>query len=639
MVDVVGCKKSHLLPVFLAVTGLAACSSDGRGQVFSSGDTGVMDDGASADDDGTADGGFDPCGQCEDDGFVTCDAQGVPNDTVPCGDQICVTGVGCVDCSPGGMACKDNGVVMCNDDGTLGDDVIEQCDTSMGEVCSNGVCADACQVAEETPSNVGCVFWAADLPNVREPSLGAKTPWGVALANASDLTATVVIERNFAAVGEPENLVVVGTETVPPKGLKTIELPRAEVTGWEPGDPDPGDPEPTITAKTNNAFRITTNAPIVVYQFNSFTNEFSTDASLLLPQNGLGKIHRVISYPSSKPIEVIPLPATPDYSFVTIIGVEDGTQVSFRPTAPTLSDMKSIPVGMPGDTITVNLDKWQTVNFGGEGIDNDLTGSVVESSKPVAVFTGTEGSVAPALGLGEPHPPGDEDMGSCCVDHLEEQVFPAESLGSDFVITRSPPRSMLSIKEPDEYRVLAVAEPATVTTNLPPPNDSFTIQPGDSFDFYTDVDFVAQSTAPVQIAQILLSQDYTLDGIGDPALTIFPPAEQWREVYVFLTPPTWQRNYFVIARPKGGSGGGDQPGTGDIKLDGGALPQSCVYTDIGELEGVTYESIRCPVDEGQHVLESDIDFGLTAYGYGSAGSYAYAGGADVRPIYTVPPVP
>jgi hypothetical protein len=31
-------------------------------------------------------------------------------------------------------------------------------------------------------------------------------------------------------------------------------------------------------------------------------------------------------------------------------------------------------------------------------------------------------------------------------------------------------------------------------------------------------------------------------------------------------------------------------------------------------------------------------FGVTAYGYGNAGSYAFTGGADVKPIYVPPPL-
>ena len=39
-----------------------------------------------------------------------------------------------------------------------------------------------------------------------------------------------------------------------------------------------------------------------------------------------------------------------------------------------------------------------------------------------------------------------------------------------------------------------------------------------------------------------------------------------------------------------------------------------------------------------HSLTGDKPFGIVAYGYGSAGSYAFAGGADVKHIYDPPPI-
>ena len=54
------------------------------------------------------------------------------------------------------------------------------------------------------------------------------------------------------------------------------------------------------------------------------------------------------------------------------------------------------------------------------------------------------------------------------------------------------------------------------------------------------------------------------------------------------------------------------------------------------VDGKDYESRRCPVSEGVHVLKGTTPFGVVAYGYGPAGSYAFPGGADVEPIY-VPP--
>jgi hypothetical protein len=37
-------------------------------------------------------------------------------------------------------------------------------------------------------------------------------------------------------------------------------------------------------------------------------------------------------------------------------------------------------------------------------------------------------------------------------------------------------------------------------------------------------------------------------------------------------------------------------------------------------------------------LTGDKPFGVTAYGYGAAGSYAFVGGSNVKKIYVPPPI-
>src|SRR5690606_23582108 len=165
---------------------------------------------------------------------------------------------------------------------------------------------------------------------------------------------------------------------------------------------------------------------------------------------------------------------------------------------------------------------------------------------------------------------------------------------------------------------------------LAPPHDSFTLQPGEMYETWTQTDIVVESTTPIMVAQILVSQAFTLAYIGDPALTYFPAVDQYRDRYVFLTPPTWAQNYFVIATPY--EFGGDGPSMGSFPANGGPLPSACVQEVAGTVDTVEYWSITCPITEGAHLLQGDTNFGLTAYGYGPAGSYAYTGGADVKPI-------
>ena len=118
-------------------------------------------------------------------------------------------------------------------------------------------------------------------------------------------------------------------------------------------------------------------------------------------------------------------------------------------------------------------------------------------------------------------------------------------------------------------------------------------------------------------------------------MTIFPAIEQYRDDYIFLMPPTWVHNYMVIMAPLGT----------EFALDGQALPSTCTKELAGTIDGTDFEVTTCELDEGVHNIASvalkgeGTPFGLAAYGYGAAGSYAYAGGADVEAIYDPPAIP
>ncbi len=130
------------------------------------------------------------------------------------------------------------------------------------------------------------------------------------------------------------------------------------------------------------------------------------------------------------------------------------------------------------------------------------------------------------------------------------------------------------------------------------------------------------------VGQILVSQGWLNNALtGDPSLTIFPALEQFRNNYVILTPPSWTSNFVVISTPIGNA----------VTIDG-ATTDGCVINQVGSLADVEYESRRCPVGDGVHRIKGEKPFGIAAYGYGSAGSYAFIGGADVRRIYEVPEI-
>lgn len=561
------------------------------------------------------------CGFCVGALYTPCDAAGAPGTATECAaDKVCVPKLGCLACAPGTDTCIGNAVHACSPDGTPGAK-IKDCDLAKAERCVAGKCMNACDAVAASPSNVGCEFWAVDLDNAKNAfDDAANKDWGLVLSNAGESTATVTIERNDALPGQPLKLVVERTLTIKKDELATVLLKPREVDGSEKGlNEGPG------TFLSSKAMRVTSSSPLVVYQFNAFEPTFSNDASLLLPRNGLGKIHRVLNYPTSKPIAP-GFESAKDHAFVTVVGTVPGTKVHVVLGTNVVAGGPVTAPKKKGESVDVTLGPFDVLNLESDGLPGDMTGTIVEASAPVAVFTGTEASGAP-MNMSVPKYPG-WDGGSCCVDHLEEQVFPVTAMGKKFVITRSPIRSTSGWREPDELRFLGIAEKATVKTTLPPPFDNFTLEPGELKETWTDKDIIVESSAPVAIGQILVSQQY-VDGpyTGDPSLTIFPPVEQYRQNYLFLVPPKWSTNHVVISAPVGA----------DIKLDG-AVPAGCVGEAAGTLDGTAYESRRCPVAAGARRLVGDKPFGVTAYGYGFAGSYAFTGGADVKPIYTPPPL-
>lgn len=486
-----------------------------------------------------------------------------------------------------------------------------------------------------TESNAGCEFWAVDLDLDDLPTDPASAPWALVLASASDEPAKARIERNDAPPGAPLSLATVWEGTVAVNDLAEVKMPTREVDcGSKPNDHKaPG------TCLSSNAFRVRSTAPIVVYQFNNVVHNFATDASLLLPTPVLGKTYRTIGWGSGSPF---PSPvAHVQRAYVTIVGTEPGTTVSVSP-AWRLRGNGPIAATPKGGVLTMTIGPFDVLNLEGDDATiaectgpksltppycSDLTGTIVQASRPVAVFSGTESS-----GVAHPDapkPPSWSEESGCCKQHLEEQLPPLHAAGRHFVVTRSPVRSTNgTYEEPDVLRFVGAAEPSHVTTTLPAPLDSFDLAPGAIVDTWTNKDVVVSASHPILVAQFLVIQDY-VEGThrGDPSFTVIPPVEQSRDRYVFLSPPGWDESWVVVNAPKGT----------DVTIDGKA-PSKCIVKDAGLLEGKTYEARRCPLAPGVHRLNGNGAFGIMAYGYGSADAYAFAGGTFVKRIYDPPPL-
>ncbi len=599
---------------------------------------------------------------------------------------LCNPERGCIACSPGDTRCKtcsedepgcsEDIVQACNEDGTAWQDV-EQCDLEMkGEVCSQARCAKACEVAKELRGYVGCEFFAADLDNaaLSDMNNASAQQYAVAVANPNRVAVEVKVELNEATYGSAMNIKEVEKRRVAPGDLEVFRLPRREVDGSSARGLNDG----THTAVTSNAYKITSVLPITAYQFNPLenVNVFSNDASLLYPISAIGSTYTIVGWPqtignSDNPEQDFDNTSNDDdlRAFLTIIGTQSATKVDVRLGADIvrLVGAGPVPASGPGDSFSLDIGPFDVINLETEGFNADFTGTIVQASNPVSVFVGSEASDVPMFGTYAKR--------QCCADHLEEQLLPDTSAGTEYLVARMPQRTKVlneaatagsgvlaaETDEPEWVRVVAIAGRTRVQTTLDSPYDDFTLEAGGDRTLRANRDVVIRADGPIHVLQALGSQG--VSGIarqypgGDPSIIAVPPLAQYRRDYIFLTPDKYLFDFVTIIAPRDAR----------IRFDGGDLPERCVTSDIAGFESdeppppttdgmngngpvasteIRWVAHRCqlafpqitegdnPVikpgeqHDGVHTVVSDREVAILVYGFDRFVSYAYVGGLD-----------
>lgn len=595
-------------------------------------------------------------------GFQQCHEDGSFDPAVACGaGEICDPTHGCVVCVPGELYCdgpSDNDVHRCNSAGT-GGTLVEACAADL--VCSDGACKTPCEAALDRPSNVGCDFWAVDLDN-ESSNLGgvandaAAQPFAIVVANNNDFPITVTVTRNAARVGQPIDEQVVLAANVGPRVSQRIDLPQREVDGAMGQNGTYAANSGSGTFVSPHAYHVVTSGPAVVYQFNPIVQQFSTDASTLIPIQALGTDYIGVGFQTANPcgISQFPQPSIPDHGAIAIVAPHDGTTVTVTPSHPLLASSgdSGFPIAETpaGGTLTFTMGRYTVVNLETKqpigdiatcanavnaGQDGDLTGTYVKADKPIVVFMANERGLGFGGAQNIDYPPGwDPQNGDdiCCTEHLEEQLLPVTALGREFAVARSPIRSTHATwVEQDIFRVVGSADGTTVTTNLPAPHDRITLNAREERTFMANRGFALSADKAVQVAQYLVPQHFVKEGyIGDPSQLTIPAAEQHRKDYVFLVPATWQKSYAVFAKPLAAR----------LEIDGRPLDGvefgDCARGPIGTVAGTDYEQVTCLLAAGRHRATGDLPFGLSVFGYHSVGAYSFVGGSDVKlinPIY------
>ena len=487
-------------------------------------------------------------------------------------------------CEAGTQRCDGSDVVVCDEDGES-ESFVGPCEFG----CDAGRCIDPCTDGRDY---LGCMFWAADLDNIGPDASAAQ--FAVTISNASSDPVDVEIAR-----GDGE---VVRTLTIATDSVETVLLDRQDVDD---------------SALTSNTYRISSGTPVTVHQFNPMNNAdvSSNDASLLLPSTSVGTEYIVIGWPS--------IVADADLrAYVAIINPNpEPTEVTVTSPIATLPGpgVVALRAGVPQ---AFTLEEGQILSL----ITNDLshsglTGMEIVGTQPIVVFSGHECANVPS------------DNNFC--DHLEQQLLPVDTWGTEFVGAKFQPRGT----EPDVWRVVA-AERSTMITTSPsiPGINGITLHRGEMREFVTTSDFVLSASGPVQLAQFMVGSAYPgalggcdlvsadpitsgcaiprtcefESGIGDPAFLLNVPTAQFRNEYIVLTPERYEEDYLTLVSPAGTT----------ITLDGRAITDP--PTRLG-----AWEIRRISAADGPHRLAGDNEFGLYAYGYDCDVSYAYPGGLNL----------
>jgi hypothetical protein len=438
--------------------------------------------------------------------------------------------------------------------------------------------------------------------------------------------------------------------TVPAGSLQKVYLPWVTDLKGPQAPPSAG----TVLAQ-QSAYHLVSSVPVVVYQFNPLEFKaaggptgknwstcqkaspiapdcysYSNDASLLLPSTAMTGTYRVMGPAgwSRHPVDLLTGKVEMDQpvedltpSVFAVTGTQDDTNVTVKLGAK--ADViagNGISAQSPGGTLTFKLAAGDVALVTtSPGRDHDVSGSLLTADKPVQVITGTACSDMPF------------DVSAC--DHLEETVFPAETLGKHYVVNRPTGPSQNDVAQ--VVRFYGNVDGTTLDYKPSAPDGCpTTLAAGEVAECTTpvDSDFEVSGSSEFAVGMYMLGGTIVDPNFnpklqqpqGDPSQSFAVTVEQYRKRYVFLAPADYNTNYVDIVGPASTT----------LTLDG-----QDVSSEFKPISGTEWYLARVklgPGKQGTHVLEATQPIGIQVLGYGDNTSYQYPGGLNLGQIAPAP---
>ncbi len=494
-----------------------------------------------------------------------------------------------------------------------------------------------CGEAASAKSYIGCDYW---------PTVVANNVWNifdfaVVVANAGEDPATVTVD---GPGGTHE------TATVAPNSLAKIYLPWVDALKGAEADSCGAAVGFTKSVKvTGGAFHLVSSVPVTVYQFNALEYKgeggkpgkswsscpgnsdcpssgapngcfsFSNDASLLLPSTAMTGNYRVTAHhgwTASDPL-FGNTPVTGAYFAIT--ATVDNTNVTVKASSKgAILSGTGIAAIAAGGTGTFKLNAGDVIELvGGSKNTDDLGGALVTADNPVQVITGVPCIQTP--------------IGQQACDHIEESVFPAETLGKHYFVTvpTGPKGNVVG----HVVRLYGNVDGTALTyAGAKPAGAPATLNAGQVADLaVVSKDFEVTGDHEFAVGSFMLA-GALLDPSagagkeeGDPSQSNFAAVEQFRKRYIFLSPSDYDLSYVDIVHPDGTT----------LTLDGADV--SSAAKPISGGFSIARVKLGPGKDGGAHVLQASKPVGIQVMGYGLYTSYQYPGGLDLVAI-APPPV-
>lgn len=389
------------------------------------------------------------------------------------------------------------------------------------------------------------------------------------------------------------------TITITPNIVSTVDLPLSveDVTNETP---------------TNQAIHILADNDISVSVM--YHKQYSSDSYLAFPVTMLGTDYVTVCYTSCTSTRLFG--SDVKASEFGIIGTDDSTLVTITPSA-TGTTLNQHPVLMQ---FSITLNKGETYLVYGNPTDTtgDLTGTIIHSSKPIAVLSGHDRT---EIG---------HDFGQSR-NCLVEQIPPDNMLGNYFITS---PYTGRPYPLPDYFRVVAPYNGTIIYQNG---IRATGIDAGQFYEFSSDQPVQIQTNNPVIVVQYSLSETGP-DGqyVGsnsfkylnygwDPTMMIVPSTSQFLSDYLFSNQvdEAFDSNYVNVVIP--------DSAIPSLHLDDRTV-QSAFITIPGS--GFSFSQISLP--QGSHHITASVPFGLSIYGTGIADAYANFGGMRPPVLTAVP---